>query len=140
MRADLGDEDNVEVQMAPLIDCVFLLLIFFLVATTLRKIEDELQVELPEAVATVRAQTPDDLLIVSLDEAGGIHLGATPVGIGTLHDRLKQAAAANPAQRVRIDADRRAPLQSFVHVYDLCMLEGLHNVRLKIADQPANSD
>ena len=38
MRVNLGEDDGVEVQMAPLIDCVFLLLIFFLVATTLRKI------------------------------------------------------------------------------------------------------
>ena len=45
MRVRLDDEDDVQVQMAPLIDCVFLLLSFFLVATTLKKIEKELPLD-----------------------------------------------------------------------------------------------
>jgi len=134
MRAEIGQDNDTEVQMAPLIDCVFLLLIFFLVATTLKKIDNELKVELPEAVASVQVQTPEDLLIVSLDETGRIHLAATPVDLSMLHERLQQAAAQDPTQRVRIDADRAAPLQAFVHIYDLLKLEGLDNVRLKIAE------
>ena len=37
MRFELGDDDRAEVQMSPLIDCVFLLLIFFLVTTMMKK-------------------------------------------------------------------------------------------------------
>ena len=47
MKVDLRDDEGIEVQMAPLIDCVFLLLIFFLVATTLKKINNELPLVLP---------------------------------------------------------------------------------------------
>ena len=41
MKIRMAEDERLEVQMAPLIDCVFLLLIFFLVATTLKKIEKE---------------------------------------------------------------------------------------------------
>ena len=54
MRIDIQEDDGIEVQMAPLIDCVFLLLIFFLVATTLKKIEKEVPLELPDAKLAAR--------------------------------------------------------------------------------------
>ena len=43
------DESAVEVQLTPLIDCVFLLLIFFLVSSQLKKVEKRLEVDLPRA-------------------------------------------------------------------------------------------
>ena len=54
------DESAVEVQLTPLIDCVFLLLIFFLVSSQLKKVEKRLEVDLPRAhVVKTYKQTPD---------------------------------------------------------------------------------
>ena len=66
MFEKLEDDLPVEVQMAPLIDCVFLLLIFFLVATTLRKIIKELPVELPDSAAAIEVRQEDDLLVIGM--------------------------------------------------------------------------
>jgi len=76
MRVRLEDDEQVEVQMAPLIDCVFLLLIFFLVATTLKKIDKELPLDLPEAAAAVSKQVVDDMTIIDhhLHRPGWQHL------------------------------------------------------------------
>jgi len=128
MRIDLSNDEPVEISMAPLIDCVFLLLIFFLVATTLKKIEKELPIELPQAAASLSTQVEDRMLIVGVDKMGAVYLNAERVSTETLHRRLKEAALANPNQRIRIDGDRSAPFQYIVRILDLCQFEGLKNV------------
>lgn len=131
MRVDLGDDEQIAVQMAPLIDCVFLLLIFFLVATTLKKIEKELPLEFPESAAAVTRQVQEDMVIVSLDRSGQLYLGSEPVGQGYLQRKLREIAEENPGRRIRIDGDRDAPMWALVQVLDMCNFEGLWNVGLK---------
>lgn len=128
MRLRFEDEEPVEVAMAPLIDCVFLLLIFFLVATTLKKIEKELPIELPESAAAIEVQAQADLFTIGLDAQGRPHIGAEQVSLGMLRQRIQQAAATDAQQRVRIDADRATPAQYVVHVLDLLQFEGMTNV------------
>jgi biopolymer transport protein ExbD len=135
MKIDLSDDDVMEVQMAPLIDCVFLLLIFFLVATTLKKIDRELPLQLPESAAAVASSRTDGQLVISLDAAGRFYLDSAPATTGMLHDRLREAARVNPEQKIRIEGDRLAPLESIVHVLDLCNFEGLKNVRIRTSDK-----
>ncbi len=128
MRFNVSDDEGTEIQMTPLIDCVFLLLIFFLVATVMKKIEKELPVELPRSAAAMEMAQQEDILIISIDAAGNYYLGATPISLEILHSRLRETAKTNPNRRIRIDGDRRAPFQSFVHLMDLCRFEGLKNV------------
>lgn len=136
MRVVLEDEDDVAVQMAPLIDCVFLLLIFFLVATTLKKIEKELPLELPEAAASVGRQLEDQMTIISIDREGNFYLGSEPVGQAYLWDKLRELGRTAPEHRIRIDADREAPLWAAVQILDMCNFENLHNVGIKTKQQP----
>jgi biopolymer transport protein ExbD len=138
VRVNLNDEEGAEIQMAPLIDCVFLLLIFFLVATTLKKIEKELRIELPDAAAAIEVAAQDDLLVIGVDRTGQLFLDAKPIATGDLHTRLRQIAQANPAQRIRIDADRHTPFQYVVQVFDLCQFEGLRNVGVHTRRGSAN--
>lgn len=130
MRLRVEEDEPVEVAMAPLIDCVFLLLIFFLVATTLKKIEKELPIELPQSAASIDSRVEDTSLIIGVDKAGSIYVGSDRVTLSMLHDQLRSAAAINPQQRVRIDADRATPFENVVHILDLCQFEGLTNVGL----------
>ncbi len=138
MRVNLEETDDIEVQMAPLIDCVFLLLIFFLVATTLKKIEKELPLSLPPAAAAVSRRVVDDMTIISIDGGGNFYLGSDPVGQGFLLQELREIAEQNPARRIRIDMDRDTPAWAFVQVIDMCTFEGLENVGLKTkqAEEP----
>lgn len=130
MRIRMEEEETVEVQMAPLIDCVFLLLIFFLVATTLKKVDRELPLDLPKSAASIESRVEDTTLVIGVDKLGAIHLGGERITLSMLHDRLKQAAAVSREQRVRIDADRATAFQYVIHVLDLCQFEGLTNVGL----------
>lgn len=130
MKTNLQDEEMVEVAMAPLIDCVFLLLIFFLVATTLKKIDDELPLTLPDAKTTVEVQQPDDFLIVSIDRQGGFYLDAAPVTIDVLQQSIRDRVRANPKVKARVDADREIPFNRVMEILDLLRFENLEAVGL----------
>jgi len=135
MRVRLeGDREDAEVQMAPLIDCVFLLLIFFLVAASLKKAHKELDIQLPHSAAAIETKSPHDTLIIEVTRDGTVYLEAEPVTTQLLHKRLRTAAAESPDRRVRIDADRRTAFQFIVQILDLCQFEGLNNVGVRSRD------
>lgn len=135
MRANLNENEDVDVQMTPLIDCVFLLLVFFLVATTLKKTELEVPLELPVANYTAR-QVPvsSEMLTISINPKGEILLGAKAVTPGILQDEIKQRAAQDSKQPVRVNADRNAPWWSVLQVLELLKFEEMTNVRPGTAD------
>jgi len=134
MFEKLDDDLPAEVQMAPLIDCVFLLLIFFLVATTLRKIVKELPLELPDSAAAIEVRQEDDLLVIGVNRQGELFVNSEPVSNEMLHERLQKAAARNPQPRIRIDGDRETTLQQLIQVLDLCQFERLNRVGIHIAE------
>lgn len=128
MRRRRDDSDDITVDMTPMIDCVFLLLIFFLVATTLKKLDRELPVELPDATMAVEAKVDSNTLVVGLDAQGQIYMDAEPVTIEAFHAALQTASQANPDTRVRIDADSETPYRDIVHVMDQCLFWDLRNI------------
>ena len=128
MRTNMRDDEPVEVQMAPLIDCVFLLLIFFLVATTLKKIDEELPLTLPDAESVIEVQQPEDWLVVSIDQNGDFYLDGTPVNISMLQNDLRGRARSNPEVKVRLDVDEGVPFKRAMEILDLLRFENIENV------------
>jgi biopolymer transport protein ExbD len=122
--------------MAPLIDCVFLLLIFFLVASTMKKFEKELPLELPHSAASIERAEEPDLLIISVDKYGRKYIGSEPMGTRALHEYIKAAAKRNPHRRVRVDADENVRYRAVVEVIELCQFEGLRYVGLHTRKDP----
>jgi len=120
-----------EINLTPLIDVVFLLLIFFMVSTTFRK-EADLQIQLPEA-----AQKPVPLehrLEVSVDAAGRYAVnGQVVIGddVSSLKQAMQQAVAEVDDLPLMIRADAQASHQSVVKIMDIAGQLGLK--RLGIA-------
>jgi biopolymer transport protein ExbD len=132
MRSKVNrDDDEVDVQMTPLIDCVFLLLVFFLVAATLKKPHKELELELPHSAAAAVVASRYDTLVVELTRDGEIYIGNEPMTKKLLNEKLHAIAAATPNRRVRIDSDRRAPVQFLVRLLDHLQFVGLNNVGVR---------
>jgi len=131
MRLKRTEDDNLEPQMAPLIDCMFILLIFFLVTTTLKKIEKELPLDLPSAAIGIDQPERTDLLILAIDAQGQKYFGTEPVTTSVLLDRLA-TAAANPKQRIRLDADENTPYRNIVEVIEAAQFQGMRNIGLRI--------
>ena len=139
MRINLDEAEQVEPSMAPLLDCIFLLLIFFLVATTFDKQKPENKVEqlkitLPNSAAAL-ADSTESLaeLVIAVNRHGQFMVNNARVNVEQLHNVIKQQAANNPGIRVRIDGDRDTPLQHIVHLLDLCEFEGLNNIGVRAA-------
>jgi len=80
--------DEVSVNLTPLIDVVFLLLIFFMVSTTFTR-ETQLSIDLPEAAGDVK-QSSDQEIEILIDEAGGYRVN----GQGLVDDRMRTLQAA----------------------------------------------
>ena len=130
--------------MSPLIDCVFLLLIFFLVTTMLKRKEKLIPIELPDSTSAVAAQAHDDTLILGLDERGIAYRASGAVtGDGAiiyeplddlasyLKDVIQQEGQVVLRRPLRIDADRDTPFQTAIAILDVCKLQGFTNVGIK---------
>ncbi len=133
-------EEPLEIQLTSLIDCVFLLLIFFLVSSQMKKIEKELPIELPVANATREVKAPPDLVTVSVlaprtgDLAESLlYVNGVPVGPDGLRVALRKAAEENPGRRIRVNGDVNAPFRLIVQVLDTCQGEGLTVVGINTA-------
>lgn len=140
MRIDLGEDEQPEIGLVAMIDCIFFLLMFFMLATTFKHQEDmkkekELPVMLPASNASLdRATAGKEPLVIGIDRDGGIYLDGTAASMQQLHDRLVQTAAADPQRRIRIDGDRQTPYQHIVHVLDLCQIDGLTSIAMHTRD------
>lgn len=127
MAINVDSDKGLDIQMTPMIDCIFLLIIFFLVSSQMKKLEKELPVSLPESAAALQVKASPDLLVIGIDRNGSYYIAGEPVGYEALQRKLREAAV-NPAQRIRIDGDEAAPFSSLVHIFDLCQFEGLTNI------------
>ena len=111
-----------DVSLTPLIDVVFLLLIFFMVTTTFRK-EGEFDVELPEASNTSLAQE-EKSLTVAIDATGFYHVGDLRLPdrrLTTLSSAIESAVGSLGGDRtipILIRADGQTPHQAVVRVLD----------------------
>ena len=107
--------------LTPLIDIVFLLLIFFLVATRFAEEERELDVNLPVASDAKPLTQKPDIAWVNIDRDGSYLVQGKIVDLDELEAILGQAATNNPGtQSVKIRGDRASDLQHAVAVMNLC--------------------
>ena len=120
--------------MTPLIDVVFLLLIFFLVASRLSQEDRELDIPLPSAANAMPMTVEPQEMIVNIDESGSIVVNNQTYDATQFERMLTQTITDNPlGQSVLIRADRRVPLQTPVDVMDICLQSGA-SYSLSIAD------
>jgi biopolymer transport protein ExbD len=140
MRVKRPDDEPFEIMLIPMIDCMLVIIIFFLVATTLKSHEKELPLDLPEATAALDVQQPPDLFVIGVDKTGVPYLSTgdfiEAVDTERLHQRIREVAAATPNRRVRIDGDRETRFVDIIRVVDLCQFEGLKNVGLHTKSTP----
>jgi len=136
MRINLGEDEQPEIGLIALIDCIFFLLMFFMVATSFKQQTEiekrkELPVTLPSASASlISASASVAPLIIGVDKAGKFYLDGEVIGTQALHDRLRTEAARDATRNVRIDGDRFAAYQHIVHLLDLCQLAGITHISM----------
>ena len=131
MNLQPGDEDEPEVNLTPLIDVVFLLLIFFMVSTTFEQ-QSRIQIELPEATATA-AETEDETLEIVIDAQGRYFIGDRQVvnsEVKTLKSAISKAVDGRESLTVIIRSDASTPYQAVITALDASSQLGLTQISL----------
>ena len=123
-----------EFSMAPLIDIVFQLLIFFMVSTTYSKQEKELGIELPNAASARTPEPLPDEIVVNVFRDGRISVLGRDVPRDALAAALTEAAHARVDVPVTIRGDRLVHHEDVVAVMDACGLAGLTNLTVGTLD------
>ena len=150
MRFDLGNDDRAEVQMSPLIDCVFLLLIFFLVTTMMKKWEMQIPLSVPSMSASVSATKKDaGSVILSVDAAGRVfqvlghnaYSGENSYAPVPDPDGFLTELRQNAGTDVRIDvaAFRDVPVGTVIALFDQCQIHGFRRTRVRLGSKPHES-
>jgi biopolymer transport protein ExbD len=114
-RPTVVDAEEEEMNLTPLLDCIFILIFFFLVATTIREDEARLEVRLPEAPIESTTQ-PREAIAVVITAQGEIFIGEEMISRETLETQLAAVTEARPGDPVEIVSDGEAPMQAFVDV------------------------
>jgi biopolymer transport protein ExbD len=136
--------DDVGIPLSPLIDCVFLLLIFFLVTTMLKRKETIIPVRMPDATSSLSAEAKEDVLVIGLGANGEFlepqsrdRFGALTFRAGRsldeyLAELLQQRGPAALRTPLRFEVARTTPFQKTIDALDACKLRGFEHVSVKI--------
>ena len=108
-----------DISMAPLVDCVFLLLIFFLLTSTFSE-KQAIKIELPKS--STATPHKEKIIEIELSNDGRIRLRGKPVELHELSERLKVEVDKIGKQPIFLVADGRVPLDRIVEIID-CVRE-----------------
>jgi biopolymer transport protein ExbD len=124
------DEDEVDsINLTPMIDVVFLLLIFFLTATTFQKDEVEMSLDLPDA-ASGKPGEEKKVIVINIAADGRVIVDGREVSVMALRQKLKAAASRDKDQEVLIRGDEKTNFGLVAQVFDACLLAKLHSISI----------
>lgn len=115
-------------QLAPMIDIVFLLLIFFIVTWQFTRSETELKVSVPTAEEGGEPSRQRGEIIINVMPDASIRVEGADVSMDELRDKLASIARQYENQPVRIRGDGAVAYQRIVEVIDTCQKAGVWNI------------
>ena len=127
-------EEELQLNLAPMIDVVFLLLVFFMVATTFVEPEKQIDLELPQAESGAEPEELPDELLIQVMRDGQILLGTVEHTRESLRTELERTARARPSTPVTVRGDETVDYGRVVGVLDLCHLVGLTDTSLIVRE------
>lgn len=116
--------------MTPMIDMVFLLLVFFMTVSTLAQADRAKKLDLPESAQSdvPEAENLADRGTISLDADGTIYLGVEPISLEAMQATMKASLEANPELRIHLRADQATPYGEIKKVLKACAEVGAYEV------------
>lgn len=108
------------VQMAPLIDIVFLTLVFFMTVSVFNQMETELNISVPKTKVAAEASRSAGDIIINISKEGRFIVNQKELDLVALEDMLKRVAKLFPNQQVIIRADEKTYHKFVVQALDAC--------------------
>lgn len=132
MRVLRSEMPKARIEIIPMIDIIFFLLVFFMISTLSMTINRSLPVNLPTA-ATAQSTIRDNITL-TLTQDGGLFLDKEPIALPDLGPRVKAALAVAPQLVVLINADGQVRHSAVVEALDALRQSGV--AALAIAVKP----
>ncbi|WP_205343050.1 ExbD/TolR family protein [Denitrificimonas caeni] len=139
MKFPRKPREPVDINLAPLIDVVFILLLFFVVTTTFNR-ETQLKVDLPEAVSG----TPPEVVTIPLEILvavdGSFALNGKSLSkndLSTLMEALRIESGGDQSLPIMLSADAKAPYQAVVTAMDAASKLGFAHLRITTVEAQA---
>ena len=114
--------------MTPMIDMVFLLLVFFMTVSTLAQANRQVVLELPESASSDVPNDLSDRGTISIDATGQIYMGSIPQTLQEMQSLLKKFLTENSELRIHLRADRTTEYQYIKKVLRACAEVGAYEV------------
>ncbi|RZF83296.1 biopolymer transporter ExbD [Pseudoalteromonas sp. CO325X] len=131
MRAPLGkifqEEEAEEINMTPMLDVVFIMLIFFIVTASFVK-ESGIDVNRPEAATAVKKERAN--ILVAISDKGEVWINKREVDVRAVQANIERLKAENPQGSVVIQADKKATTDTLIRVMDAARAAGVFDVSI----------
>jgi biopolymer transport protein ExbD len=132
MRSQLNkmlheQEESEEINMTPMLDVVFILLIFFIVTASFVK-ESGIEVNRPEAATAVKKERAN--ILVAISDKGEIWINKRRIDVRAVQANIERLKAENPQGTVVIQADKKATTDVLIKVMDSARAAGVYDVSI----------
>ena len=131
MRAPLGnlfqEDEAEEINMTPMLDVVFIMLIFFIVTASFVK-EAGIDVNRPEAATAVKKERAN--ILVAISDTGEIWINKRQIDVRAVQANIERLKAENPQGTVVIQADKKATTDTLIKVMDSARAAGVYDVSI----------
>lgn len=129
---DGGGEEEPGLPLTPLIDIIFLLLIFYISIGRIQQVESQIALTLPTARSAESPQQSIGDVIINVETDGSITVNNQAMNLETLETRLKRLAEVFPGQSVIIRSDGEASWNEVCRVLDVCSVADIWNIKFAV--------
>ena len=122
MRSRFNEEDTAQIDISPLIDMVFILLIFFMVSTTFIK---DMQIDLNRPGASSSKPSSSKSIRVFIDNGERIYVDGQQVRSWVLQSKIRDMIKTQKSSSILVVTDKKVSADKLVDVVDQCRLAGV---------------
>lgn len=126
-----AQEEKEDIDMTPMLDVVFILLIFFIVTASFVK-EAGIDVNRPEAATAVKKERAN--ILVAITDKGDVWINKRKVDIRSVQANIERLKAENPQGTVVIQADKKSTTDTLIKVMDSARAAGVFDVSIAAQD------
>ncbi|MFC6440760.1 biopolymer transporter ExbD [Bowmanella sp. JS7-9] len=129
---NMVEEEEANIDMTPMLDVVFIMLIFFIVTASFVK-EAGIDVNRPDAATAVAK--PRANILVAISDKGEIWINKRQVDVRAVQANIERLHAENPQGTVVIQADRKSTTEVLIKVMDAARAAGIEDVSIAAQEQ-----
>ncbi len=125
-------DEQPTLNLTPMIDIVFLLIIFFMVSTSFSQMERDIRLQVPQVRSSGPLTPAPEKKVINVYRDGRITLQGQPVTLEELQRRLRQARRQYPDQGVVVRGDAQGAFQRVAEVLEACRQAGLKELAISV--------